>query len=79
VLKDILEVGGAGYLVPALLLLCSLYVTRGLWGLHGRRSQHRREFLELWDSAQSKDDLWLEVAVRHLFGTYNTCRLASYG
>jgi hypothetical protein len=75
VLKEILEVGGASYLIPALLLICSLHVTRGIFGLHGRRSQHRKEFLELWDSAQSKDDLWLEVAIRHLFGTYMPARV----
>lgn len=74
-LKEILEVGGSGYLIPVLLLIGSLYVTRGIFGLHGRRSQHRREFLELWDSAQSQDDLWLEVAIRHLFGTYMPARV----
>ncbi|MDR7100458.1 hypothetical protein J2X04_002839 [Lysobacter niabensis] len=73
-LKEILEVGGSGYFIPALLLICSLYVVRGIFGLNGRRSQHRREFLELWDDAQSKDDLWLEVAIRHLFGTFVPAR-----
>lgn len=43
--------------------------TRGLFGLHGRRSQHRREFLDQWDPARIDDDLWLEVAIRHLWGT----------
>ena len=74
-LKEILELGGASYLIPALLLICFFNVTRALWGLHGRRSQHRKEFLDLWDGAQSKDDLWLEVAIRHLFGTYMPARV----
>lgn len=69
-MKEILTIGGAGYLIPAVLFVLVLYVTRGLFGLHGRRSQHRKEFLELWDSTRSQDDLWLEVAVRHLCGAY---------
>lgn len=69
-LKDIITVGGAGYLIPAVLFGLALYVARGLFGWHGRRSQQRKEFLDLWDATRSQDDLWLEVAVRHLFGTY---------
>jgi hypothetical protein len=70
VLKDIIDAGGPGLLIPAVLFLLILYVTRGLFGLHGRKGQHRREFLELWDPARATDDLWLEVAVRHQFGTF---------
>ena len=47
-----------------------LYAIRGLFGLHGRRSQHRREFLEQWDPKRIDDDLWLEVTIRHLYGTH---------
>lgn len=69
-MKEILEAGGAGFLLPAVLFVLVLYAVRGIFGLHGRRGQHRREFLELWDKSRSTDDLWLEVSVRHLFGTY---------
>jgi hypothetical protein len=70
VLKEILAAGGSGFLIPAVLVVLVLYAIRGVFGLHGRRSQHRKEFLELWESARTRDDLWLEVAVRHLCGTY---------
>lgn len=36
----------------------------------GRRSQQRREFLEHWDPKRIDDDLWLEVTIRHLYGTH---------
>lgn len=68
--KDIVDAGGSGLLVPAVLFVLMLYGARALFSLHGRRGQHRKEFLELWDSNRLKDDLWLEVSIRHLFGTY---------
>lgn len=69
-LDKIIEMGGQGFVLPALLSVLVLYAIRGLFGLHGRRSQHRKEFLELWDSARSQDDFWLEVVVKHLVGVY---------
>lgn len=69
-MREILAVGGSAFLIPVVLFVLLLYVIRGLFGLHGRRSQNRKEFLELWDTSRARDDLWLEVAVRHLFGTY---------
>lgn len=74
-MKEILEAGGTGFLLPVVLFLLVLYAIRGVFGLHGRRGQHRREFLELWDKSRSTDDLWLEVSVRHLFGAYLPARL----
>lgn len=74
-LKDIIAAGGTGYLIPAVLFSLALYVARGLFGWHGRRSQQRKEFLDLWDATRNQDDLWLEVAVRHLFGTYLPARV----
>ncbi len=69
-LDKILEMGGQGFIIPAVLSVLVLYATRGLFGLHGRRSQNRKDFLELWDSARSQDDFWLEVVVKHLIGVY---------
>lgn len=74
-IKEIIEAGGSGYLIPAVLFILMLYAIRGVFGLQGRRSQHRKEFLEVWDSSRAQDDLWLEVAVRHLFGTYLPARV----
>lgn len=69
-LKDLVDVGGSGLFVPAVLSIVVLYGARALFSLHGRRGQHRREFLELWDSNRIKDDFWLEISIRHLFGAY---------
>jgi hypothetical protein len=70
VMKELVEAGGAGFLIPAVLFAIVLYAVRGIFGLHDQKSKIRREFLELWDRARSQDDLWLEVAVRHWMGTY---------
>lgn len=74
-IKELIEAGGSGYIIPAVLSVLVLYAVRGAFGLQGRRSQHRKEFLEMWDSSRTQDDLWLEVAVRHLFGTYLPARV----
>lgn len=69
-MKELVEVGGTDFIIPVVLSLVLFHAVRGLFGMHGRRSQSRKEFLELWDEARSRDDLWLEAIVRHLVGTY---------
>lgn len=69
-IRDVIAAGGAGFFIPVVLFALLLYAVRGLFGLHGRRSQHRREFLEHWDHKRIDDDLWLEVTIRHLYGTH---------
>jgi hypothetical protein len=68
--KELIEIGGVNFLIPAVLSILVLYAIRGLFGLHGRRSQHRKEVLELWDSARIQDGFWLEMTVKHLTGVY---------
>lgn len=68
-MREILEIGGAGFLIPVVLFVLVVYAIKGLYGLIGHRSRHRKEFLDLWDPARAQDDLWLEVIVRHHFGT----------
>jgi hypothetical protein len=70
VIEQLLSVGGQQLLLPVLIALSGLYAARGLFGLHGRMGQRRRDFIELWSSERAKDDLWLQVVVRHLFGCY---------
>lgn len=41
-MKEILEAGGAAFLMPAVLFAIVLYLSRGLFGLYGRRSQNRK-------------------------------------
>lgn len=69
-LNDLMAAGGPGFLIPAALFMITVYVTRGLFGLYGSKQQSRREFLEIWNPDRINDDFWLEVTVRHLFGTY---------
>lgn len=68
-MREILEIGGSGFLIPAVIFLLVLYAAKGVYGLMGHRSRHRKEFLDLWDPVRAQDDLWLEVVVRHHFGT----------
>lgn len=74
-LKEVIAAGGSRLLIPAVLFVLVLYAIRGLSGLHGRRSQNRKDFLDLWDSTRSQDHLWLEVVIRHLFGSYLPARI----
>lgn len=69
-MKEILEIGGNRFLMPVVFCIILMYLAKGLFGLHGRRAQHRKEFLELWDQTRQQDDLWLEVAVRQWLGAY---------
>ena len=68
-IKDVIAAGGSGLLIPVVLFALLTYAARGLFGLHGRRNQSRREFLERWDPKRIDDDLWLEVTIRQLYGT----------
>jgi len=69
-IEKLLDVGGQQLILPILIAIAVLYAARGLLGLHIRLAQRRKEFLELWNSDRSSDDLWLQVAVRHLYGSY---------
>lgn len=54
------------------LILCAIAVLLLKWIASNAQSKgtSRKEFLELFQRADSKDDLWLSVAVRHHFGAY---------
>ncbi|WP_157499249.1 hypothetical protein [Lysobacter sp. Root604] len=69
-LQDIIKAGGTSFLIFGVVFAIGLYAVRGLHGLQGRRGQHRREFLELWADGRPRDALWLQVAVRHAYGTH---------
>lgn len=69
-IEKLLDVGGQQLILPILIAIAGLYAARGLLGLHIRMAQRRKEFLELWNSDRSSDDLWLQVAIRHLYGCY---------
>ena len=69
-IEKLLDVGGQQLILPILIAIAGLYAARGLLGVHTRLAQRRKEFLELWNSDRMSDDLWLQVAMRHLYGRY---------
>jgi hypothetical protein len=69
VIQELLEASHGALLVPLALLVALAVLAKGTFSLHRSKSQNRKEFLELW-RGEHPDDLWLEVAVRHLVGEY---------
>lgn len=69
-LEEVIKAGGGPFLIFGVVVALGFYAVRGVFGLHGRRGQHRKEFLELWSDGRDRDALWLQVAVRHAFGAY---------
>lgn len=69
-IRELIEVGGRPLLIPLVLAAAGMYLINWLLGLERRRSERRREFLELWPKRPADDALWAEVALRHLTGEY---------
>jgi len=72
-LKDFYDLvshsGPLGILVAIIFAVSIL--SKALFTLKRSIGQDRKEFLDFWSLQKDKpDDLWLEVAVRHFFGTY---------
>lgn len=69
-IEELLKVGGEKLVVPVLVAVVGAALVKGVFGLHRSKSADRKDFLDLWVGRETHDDLWLEVAVRHLFGAY---------
>jgi hypothetical protein len=69
-IEELLKVGGPKSLIPVLVVVVGTALVKGLFGVHRSKSADRKVFLDLWSRRETQDDMWLEVAVRHLFGTY---------
>lgn len=69
-LSTLLEITEHRFLIPLLLIVAATALAKGVFGMHRFRSQDRKEFLGLWASRKSSDDLWMEVAIRHQFGEF---------
>lgn len=67
-IDQLLKESGSLLLVPLAMIVAGFYLTKGFYGLHRSRSQDRKDFLDLWAKADKSDDLWLQVAIRHIFG-----------
>ena len=69
-IEKLLEVSNGKLLIPVLCALVGAMLVKGIFSLHRSKSADRRDFLDLWMRNEGRDDIWLEVSVRHLFGTY---------
>lgn len=69
-IEEVLKAAGPTAIVPIAAVALVGYVISMLTGWHRTKGQRRIEFLGLWRGAGQMDDMALEVAVRHLFGTY---------
>lgn len=69
-ISELLDASGQRLLVPVVVVSCAAVLVRGLFSLLRSRSQDRRDFLDLFREWESRGDLWVTVAVRHLFGAY---------
>ncbi|MGN7919865.1 hypothetical protein [Lysobacter sp. 22409] len=66
--SEILKALGSPWLIPLIVAVIAVPLAKGLFGLHRSRAQDRKDFLDLWAKADKADDLWLQVAVRHVYG-----------
>jgi hypothetical protein len=57
-------------LFPLAVIIGATYAVKGAFSMHGSFSQRRRDFLESWQPERAKDTLWLEIAIRQVFGKY---------
>lgn len=69
-IEKLLEASNGKLLIPVLFALMGTVLVKGLFNLNRSKSADRRDFLDLWRQNETRDDIWLEVSVRHLFGTY---------
>lgn len=69
-IEKLLEASNGKMLIPVLCALVGAALVKGIYNLHRSRSADRRDFLDLWVRSERRDDVWLEVSIRHLFGTY---------
>lgn len=69
-IKELLEASGGKLLFPLVVVVAGAALVRGAFGLFRSRSQDRRDFLDLFRDWERQSDLWLTVAVRHVFGAY---------
>lgn len=64
------SVGDGRLLIPLSVIFAGMVLVKAIFGLQRSRSADRKDFLELWAQSAEKDGIWLEVAIRHLFGAY---------
>ncbi|MFC3814141.1 hypothetical protein [Lysobacter sp. GCM10012299] len=70
VIEKLFDVAEGRFIVPLVLIAAGVALIRAVFSMRRSVSADRKDFLELWSRAAERDDAWIEVAVRHLFGEY---------
>lgn len=69
-IDKLLQMGDGRLLIPIVVIAAGIVLVRGVFSLNRSRSADRRDFLDLFQKSEAQNDLWLSVAIRHLFGAY---------
>ncbi|QWP75781.1 hypothetical protein J5226_19540 [Lysobacter sp. K5869] len=69
---------GSPWLMPLSAFVLLPWIIKGLFSLQRSRSQDRKDFLDLWAKRDQSDNLWLQVAVKHLFREYLPVSILRY-
>lgn len=69
-IEKLLDFGNGKFLIPLVVVMTGITLAKGAFSLVRSRSQDRRDFLDLFRSHDAQSDLWISVAVRHVFGAY---------
>lgn len=70
IVNRLMELHGGQLLVPAAICAVLFLIFKAITGIHQTRGSARREFLELFQEVDKKDDLWLSACIRHQFGAH---------
>jgi hypothetical protein len=69
-IEKLLEMADGRLLIPLVVAAVGVAMAKGAFSLFRSRSQDRRDFLDLFRDHEAQSDLWMTVAVRHVFGAY---------
>jgi hypothetical protein len=68
--EEILKASGGRLLIPVVIAMVFAAIVKALFEVRRSKLGERRDFLEIWTQQRLQDDLWLEVTIRHLAGSY---------
>ncbi len=69
-IEKLLELADGRLIIPLIAVATGVALVKGVFSLTRSRSQDRRDFLDLFRSHEAQSDVWMTVAVRHVFGAY---------
>lgn len=70
VIEKLIDMADGRFVVPLILIVAGVTLIKAVFSMQRSWSADRKDFLELWSRPADRDDAWVEVAVRHLFGEY---------